>query len=196
MKFDKAFWDQQYVNNRTGWDIGHASPPLTDYIDQLKDKTIRILIPGAGNAWEVEYLWKKGFKNTFVLDYSIAAIERFKSRVPDFPSENIFVEDFFKHQSKYDLILEQTFLSSLFPVQREDYVNKMYELLNGGGKLAGVLFNHEFSFEGPPFGAYPDDYVQLLKPGFELKEFSVAYNSIKPRKGREHFIIAIRKINI
>lgn len=196
MELDKEFWDQQYLNNRTGWDIGYPSPPLVDYIDQLKDKNIRILVPGAGNAWEVEYLWQKGFKNTFLLDFSSIAIERFKSRTPEFPSEHIFEEDFFRHHKKYDLILEQTFFSGLVPARREEYVNRMHQLLYDGGKLAGVVFNHEFSFEGPPFGARPEEYISLLKPYFNIKVFEPAYNSIKPRKGREHFLIAKRKINI
>jgi hypothetical protein len=104
-------------------------------------------------------------------------------------------EDFFKHSGQYDLILEQTFLSGISPVQREDYVNKIKELLVKQGKLVGVVFNHEFSFEGPPFGAKPDTYEMLFNQYFDMQVFDPAYNSIKPRKGREHFIIAKRKIN-
>lgn len=195
MRFEKEFWNQQYLKSQTGWDIGYPSPPLVDYINQLNDKNLRILIPGAGNAWEIEYLWQKGYVNTFLLDYSTAAIEGFISRNPDFPADHIYNVDFFDHQEKYDLILEQTFLSSLFPHQREDYVKKMHELLLDQAKLVGVVFNHEFPFDGPPFGAYPASYISLLEPYFEMLVFEEAYNSIKPRKGNENFLIAKRKIN-
>lgn len=27
------YWEQRYLACETGWDIGYASPPLTNYID-------------------------------------------------------------------------------------------------------------------------------------------------------------------
>jgi len=196
MNLDQTYWNRQYQNNRTGWDMGYPSPPLVEYIDQLEDKNIRILVPGAGNAWEVEYLWKKGFKQTYLLDFSKEAINNFRKRFPKFPKNQILEENFFDHQNQYHLILEQTFFTSLLPAQRENYVHKMYELLEVGGKLVGVVFNHEFNFDAPPFGARPEVYRKLLESHFHLKKFETAYNSIKPRKGREHFLIAERKIKI
>ncbi len=195
MSLSAAYWDRQYHSNQIGWDMGYPSPPLVAYIDQLKNKNIKILVPGAGNAWEVEYLWKKGFKNTFLLDFSKAAIQLFKERVHDFPEGNILEEDFFKHQGTYQLILEQTFFTSLIPDYREDYALKMHELLELNAKLVGLVFNHEFSFQGPPFGIEPQKYSKLMLPYFDLMVFQEATNSIKPRKGREHFLIARRKIN-
>lgn len=196
MELNQSYWNHQYQNDRTGWDMGYASPPLVEYIDQLEDKSMRILVPGAGNAWEVEYLWEKGFKQTYLLDFSKEAISNFRNRFPEFPKNQILEANFFNHQNQYHLILEQTFFTSLLPVQRENYVHKMYELLKEDGKLVGVVFNHEFHFKGPPFGAKPEIYRKLLEPLFHLKVFEPAYNSIKPRKGREHFLIAERKIKI
>ena len=67
---EKEFWSSRYQEGRIGWDIGYASTPLKMYIDQLKNKDLKILIPGAGNAYEAEYLYGRGFKNIFVLDIS------------------------------------------------------------------------------------------------------------------------------
>ena len=55
----KSFWEDKYVNFETGWDIGYISTPIKSYIDKLKNKEISILIPGAGNAYEAEYLYKE-----------------------------------------------------------------------------------------------------------------------------------------
>lgn len=66
--FTKNFWDNHYNINVTPWDMEKVSPPLKSYIDQFKDKNIHILIPGAGNGYEAEYLWNNGFINTDVLD--------------------------------------------------------------------------------------------------------------------------------
>ena len=69
MDFDSKYWDDRYLENNLGWDIGYISTPLKEYFDQLKIKSINILIPGAGNAYEAEYLWEKGFSNVFIIDW-------------------------------------------------------------------------------------------------------------------------------
>ncbi|MDX1544111.1 MAG: SAM-dependent methyltransferase, partial [Christiangramia sp.] len=48
---NSEFWSTRYRDNRTGWDIGYISTPLKEYIDQLEDKELKILIPGAGNSY-------------------------------------------------------------------------------------------------------------------------------------------------
>jgi thiopurine S-methyltransferase len=59
---DKQYWENRYKENQTGWNIGYISTPIKLYINQLTDKSIRILIPGGGNSYEAEYLWLNGFK--------------------------------------------------------------------------------------------------------------------------------------
>jgi thiopurine S-methyltransferase len=186
--YPPEYWDNFYERNSLGWDIGYVSTPLKEYFDQLINKKIKILIPGAGNGWEAEYLFKNGFNNTFMLDFSPKAIERFIKRCPSFPTENIIETDFFLHNGKYDLIVEQTFFSSLPRSLRDDYAAKIFDLLFKGGKFTGLLFNHEFPFDEPPFGGTPQEYKKLFSR-FRFKVFETAYNSIKPRRGREIFFI-------
>ncbi|MCX6158747.1 MAG: methyltransferase [Ignavibacteriae bacterium] len=191
----KAYWDTKYSENSTNWDIGSVSPPLKEYIDQINDKSMKILIPGAGNAYEAEYLFLKGFINVFVLDISTIAIESFKQRFPDFSEKQLLNQDFFSHNDTYDLIIEQTFFCAISPDDRANYVKKMHSLLKDNGKLVGVLFNHEFEKDGPPFGGSVKEYEDLFLPYFEFKTFEVSYNSIKPREKREHFINVKKKNN-
>ncbi|NPD44188.1 methyltransferase domain-containing protein [Lentimicrobium sp. S6] len=188
MKDRADYWNQQYINQSTGWDMGYASPPIMKYFTSVKDKSLRILIPGGGYAWEVEQLWKLGFQNVFLLDFSHKALSLFRERVPNFPEEQIIEGDFFKHESKYDIIVEQTFFSSFEPSLRAKYVEQIARLLVDGGKLAGLLFNHEFTFSGPPYGGNEEDYLKLFQPSFHIKTMELCYNSIKPRLGRELFI--------
>ncbi|WP_265090289.1 TPMT family class I SAM-dependent methyltransferase [Psychrobacter cibarius] len=56
------FWQQRYEQDSIGWDMGQVSPPLKAYIDQLPEsaKEQAILVPGAGNAYEVGYLHEQG----------------------------------------------------------------------------------------------------------------------------------------
>ncbi len=61
-------WDNRYLNNDIGWDLGAVSTPLKVYFEQLENKEIKILIPGGGNSYEAAYLFENGFKNVFVVD--------------------------------------------------------------------------------------------------------------------------------
>jgi len=186
-------WDQMYKKGKVGWDIGYVSTPLKEYFDQLVNKSIMILIPGAGNAYEAEYLYKNGFPNVFILDYSSESINSFKKRYPEFPSTHLILEDFFEYQGQYDLIVEQTFFSSIIPGQRNAYADKIYELLKPNGKLVGLFFTHEFDFQGPPFGGNENIYREIFNPLMDIITMEIAHNSIKPRKERELFFIIQKK---
>ncbi len=193
MNLSEQYWDKLYTSKQTGWDIGYVSIPLKEYFDQLENKDIRILVPGAGRAWEAEYLYKSGFINTFILDFSENAINEFKNRCPWFPASQIINQDFFNHTNTYDLIVEQTFFSSLHPSLRQDFAKHISTLLNNGGKFVGLLFNHEFNFDGPPFGGSLEEYEQLFELYFDFEVIETSSNSIKPRKGREIFLLLQKK---
>ena len=188
-KFDKTFWEDKYKENSTGWNIGYPSTPIKTYIDQLSNKDISILIPGAGNAYEAEYLHQNGFKNVTVIDIASSPLENFKKRVPSFPVDNLIQDDFFNHKAKYDLIIEQTFFCALSPPFRNAYADKMSSLLNAGGKLVGLLFDFELTEQGPPFGGCQNEYKNLFSKHFNIKVMQPAHNSIEPRKGRGLFVI-------
>ncbi|MCB2207942.1 MAG: methyltransferase domain-containing protein [Bacteroidetes bacterium] len=192
-KLQPHYWDTLYKSGQTGWDIGYVSTPLKTYFDQLKHLSVRILVPGAGNGYEAEYLHKQGFPNVYLLDYAAESIKNFSKRYPDFPKKHLINEDFFTHTDQYDLIVEQTFFSSIPKERRNNYTEKMHQLLKPGGKLIGLLFNHEFNFQEPPFGGTENEYRTLFQPLFEIKKMEIAHNSIKPRAGRELFIILQKK---
>ncbi len=190
---DAAFWDAHYKNNQTGWNIGYASTPLKEYIDQLTDKNQKILIPGAGNAYEAEYLFKNGFTNVYVADISLYPLKNLQNRVPDFPEEHLLHRNFFDIQETFDLIIEQTFFCTFNPPSRKEYVNKMYDLLNPNGKLVGLFFTFPLTEEGPPYGGDKATYSNLFSSTFEIRIMEPAYNSIKPRMGNELFFIMQKK---
>ena len=116
---------------------------IKEYIDQIEDKNVRILIPGAGNGYEAEYLFRKGFNHVFVLDISDNPLKTFAERVPEFPKSQLIQENFFTHKGEYDLIIEQTFFCSFLPTKekRSEYVSQMSTILNSKGKLVGLWFD-------------------------------------------------------
>ena len=190
---DKNYWEEKYKTQSTGWDLGEISTPLKAYIDQLDNKNLKILIPGAGHAHEAEYLWRKGFSNITIVDIAKRPLENFKQRVKDFPSKQLIEMDFFEHSDSYELIIEQTFFCALHPSLRGKYADKTHELLNKKGKLVGLLFNFPLTEDGPPFGGSETEYVSLFGPLYNIKSLGSAYNSIKPRQNKELFFIFEKK---
>ncbi len=181
------YWNSRYIDGTTGWDMGEVSPPIKSYIDQLEDKSIQLLIPGAGNSHEAEYLLSRGFLNVHLLDYAETPMKGFLDRNSDFPADQIHIEDFFKHEGEYDLILEQTLFCAIDPVLRQNYVNQVAKLLKLGGKLVGLMFSCEFD-DGPPFGGSLEEYLSYFRSHFSSIEMNPCYNSIAARQGSELFI--------
>ncbi len=194
---ESNYWTQRYVENRTGWDIGYVSTPLKEYFDQLTDKTIEILIPGAGNAYEAEYLFQQGFENVFVLDIAPEPLNTFAKRVPDFPKSQLLLDDFFALEGSYEIIIEQTFFCSFVPTDknRSAYVTQMANLLKPKGKLVGLWFDFPLTddLEKRPFGGDKELYLSYLEKHFNVITFEKCYNSIPPRQGNELFGIFGKK---
>ncbi|WP_353889059.1 methyltransferase domain-containing protein [uncultured Flavobacterium sp.] len=186
------YWEERYQNNEIGWDVGAITTPLKDYIDQITDKSIRILIPGAGNGYEFDYLIKKGFFNVYVVDIAASPLKNIAERNPDFEG-NLIHSDFFKINETFDLVIEQTFFCAIPPSMRAEYMTKMHQLLNKNGKIVGLLFDFPLSNEGPPFGGSADEYLNLFSEKFKIKILNKAYNSIKPRQDKELFFIFEKK---
>ncbi len=184
---EQGYWSERYQQQRTGWDAGAITTPLKTYIDQLTNKNMRILIPGAGNAYEAEYFHKAGFTQVYVLDIALEPLDNLRKRCPGFPEDHLLMEDFFNHGKQYDLILEQTFFCAIEPSRRALYAQQAASMLHKNGTLCGVLFDRQFE-GGPPFGGSAAEYKAYFKPYFEFRVFEACYNSIPPREGTELFM--------
>lgn len=190
---DSKYWNERYLHSQTGWDTGAITPPLQEYFEQLDNTELKVLIPGAGNAYEAEYLHKKGFKEVYVVELSSTPLQNLKQRCPDFPAEHLIEGDFFSLEGRFDLIVEQTFFCALNPSLRPQYAKKMYTLLKPKGKLMGLLFDAPMNENEPPFGGNKEAYRKLFEPFFDFRHFESCYNSIKPREGKELFILLNKK---
>lgn len=179
------YWSERYQNKSDSWDIGYAAPALQSILDAENDKSIKILIPGCGNAYEAAYAYEQGFVNTTIIDWANEPLAIFKKRYPEFPTDQVIQADFFEHDATYDLIIEQTFFCAIDPSLRAAYVKKCAALLNAGGKIKGLLFNCTFEKAGPPFGGSAHEYNQLFEPYFIIEKLAICENSIEPRKGNE-----------
>lgn len=189
MKELKAeFWEEKYVEQTWGWDIGYPSPALIEYAEKQIPKDARILIPGCGHAYEGQWLFENGWTNVTLTDLSETAKKNFLERVPHFPADQYQTGDFFALKGPYDYILEQTFYCALPPTYRDNYVGKMKELLSEGGRLAGVLFTFPLTEVGPPYGGSMEEYEKRFSGPFTILHLEECRNSIAPRSGKEAFI--------
>ena len=187
---DAAYWETRWQGQQTGWDIGEASPPLIHYLEGVSDRQTRILIPGAGRAYEAIHLHQQGYEQVFVCDWAPSAFDHLRQKAPDFPENHLLVGDFFELEPglAFDLLLEQTFFCAIDPVLRPQYVTKSADLLADQGTLAGVLFARAFPFPGPPFGGTEAEYRRLFSSHFEIHTMEITPYSIAPRLGNELFV--------
>ena len=188
MNFDEQYWTERYDAGKDGWDLGCISPPIKEYIDQLTNKDIKILIPGAGNSHEAEYIHNQGFTNLYVCDISNVPLDNLKDRVSTFPLDNLIHGNFFEIQDEFDLVLEQTFFCALNPLLRQDYIEQMSKIIKPKGSLIGLLFSKEFDREGPPFGGVINNYKAMFSKKFDIRVITPCTNSIESRMGSELFI--------
>ena len=190
---DQSFWNSRWEKQQTGWDIGMASPAITNFMQQYPNKDAAILIPGCGNAHEADWLLQNGFTNITLIDIAPKAVALLLEKYADNPEIKVILGDFFEHQGQYDLIIEQTFFCAIDPNLRSSYVAQSSALLKPGGKIIGVLFNTNFEKAGPPFGGDKTEYRQLFENHFNVKKLENCYNSIKPRANAEVFINFVKK---
>ncbi|MFT5602341.1 MAG: hypothetical protein ACI9N1_002594 [Flavobacteriales bacterium] len=189
LALDADYWDNRYTNETAKWDIGSASPAITDYFENI-DRSSKILIPGCGNSYEGEILWLMGFRNIHLIDFALSTKDNFIKRVPTFPIKQFHIGDFFKfeQENNFDYIIEQTFYCALNPELRDAYLIKMKQLMAQYGKLVGLLFDAPLNTDHPPFGGNKEQYVARFSTQFKSVEMNPCNNSVEARKGRELFI--------
>ncbi len=189
---DKDYWKDRWQTGATPWDSGEATAPIRAFVDSLvqkkTDRSLRILIPGAGSGHEAVYFYQHGFYNITVCDWAEEAIAKLKKQLPQLKETQLIVGDFFALKGTFDMIIEQTFFCAIDPVLRPKYVQKCFELLDTEGSIFGVLFNQKFPFSGPPFGGTEAEYRSYFEPFFDILSMSDCQNSIKPRAGTELWI--------
>lgn len=92
---NKAFWNERWRTNQTGWDIGYASPAIISYFEKIEDYSAKILIPGCGNAYEVSALLNLGFTDITILDVADEAVKRLKEKFNNQQHVKIICQNFF-----------------------------------------------------------------------------------------------------
>jgi methyl halide transferase len=193
MQTQSEYWDNRWQNKETGWDIGYATPAITEFIRKIEEKDLAILIPGCGNAYEAEYLLEKGFKNITLIDISKSLTETLIKRYNGNRRIRIIHGDFFDLNESFDIIIEQTFFCAIPPIKRPDYKTKTHQLLKENGFIVGVMFDKQFEKEGPPHSGTKKEYYELFSDIFHIEKMEPCTSSIPSRQGSELFVKMLKK---
>jgi len=188
---DSKYWNTRYQTKKTAWDIGYAAPAIVTWLLTLKtNNPLKIAIPGAGNAYEAEHLFKLYPQHqVYIFDIADEPLQAFSTRLPQFPKSQILKANVLQlgksFDSFFDVIIEHTFFCALHPNLRTRYFKCMLRYLKPGGTLVGLWFNDFFNALEPPFGAHKHEYLKLIPSEFKIEIFETCYNSIPARQHRE-----------
>ncbi len=179
------FWDVRYRDGVTPWDAGCSPPELRAFVQTLRPGA-RVLIPGCGAGYEVRELAELGF-DVLGIDFSEAAVAAAQKELGAH-AERIRFADFFAFDAGagFEAIYERAFLCALPRKMWPAYAQRMSDLLEPGGTLAGFFFYGDKP-RGPPFGTSAPELHGLLDSAFELTEDRVAIESLPVFEGAEHW---------
>jgi SAM-dependent methyltransferase len=160
---DRAFWENKYRNNETGWDRGGSSPALSIWLKELHP--CRILIPGCGRGHEVIELARRGFEVTG-LDIAAPAIEHMQAELDreELTATLIHGDLFDLNLEPFDAIYEQTCLCTVHPDRWPDYEQWAYTHLKPGGQLLAQFMQVDADEDGPPFHCGIPEMKNLFIP--------------------------------
>jgi len=187
------FWDECYINNNTGWDIGSITPVFEDWCNKLQQK-YSILVPGAGNGYDPLYFASKGHDVTAV-DFSKEATNNIKAYAEKNQIDiNIINEDIFKLDinlfNKFDYVIEYTCFCAIDRDRRLDYIKVMSDLLKKNGELIGLFLPvlKDKKDGGPPYSINIKKVISQFSDYFDVLKSIKHPLSIKPRLGNEQYI--------
>ena len=190
---DTQFWEDIYLDDDAGWDLGRVTPVFDDMADQLSRG--KVCIVGCGNGYDAVMFAQKGFEVTAV-DFAPSAVIKLETMSN---KENVNVQilqsDIFaltpEYDSVFDYVIEQTCFCAVNPLRRQEYERLVYKILKPGGKLIGLWFplDKTIEDEGPPWGITIDEVKSIFKNGWIIEREEFPEISIRTRKNREKLII-------
>jgi SAM-dependent methyltransferase len=175
---DSAFWQTRFLEGRTPWDRGEASPQLHRWLSDGSlanlGRQAQIVVPGCGSGHEVLALAQAGWRVT-AIDYAPAAIASAQARwaqaqaqaasstqSPEAPPQPVIewvqadVLQWAPSQP-LDAVYEQTCLCALHPDHWVAYAQALHRWLRPGGLLLALFMQarspgaDQGFIEGPPY---------------------------------------------
>lgn len=195
---DPAYWEAAYREGQTGWELGHAAPPLARALRTLAVGKAAVVL-GSGRANEVRAAAEAGWPRIVAVDFAPSAHEEAKRlTAPELlPRIEWRIADLFElgrtDPEAFDLAIEHTSFCAIAPARREEWLASVAASLRPGGHLLALFYAHKKP-AGPPFATTKAEIEALLpKHGFTIESIEVAADSHPRRAGEELLTIAVRR---
>ena len=190
---NSQFWEDIYLQNDTGWDLGGPTPIFSKIASELEPKKICLI--GCGRGYDAVMFAEKKFQVTAV-DFAPSAVNALKVLAKENEVKlDIMESDIFhlspEYNNYFDYVIEQTCFCAINPSRRLDYEKLVSNILCKNGNLIGLWFplDKKLSEGGPPYGTTVDEVKSIFNRGWKIKEEEFPKESIKPRIGREKLIV-------
>jgi SAM-dependent methyltransferase len=168
---DPGFWEARYRGGLVPWDLGEAPPVLLELVQNC-ERPLRVLCPGAGRGHDA-LAWAAAGHDVVAVDIAPTAVseaatlaavrgvglELLQADVFDLPHDL---------DHSFDVVWEQTCLCALDPARRTEYVDVVWRMLEPGGRLYALLWNHGED-GGPPWDLGPALARGVFSPRFEIE---------------------------
>ncbi len=194
----ESFWENIYLDNDAGWDLGSATPVFERVSEELK--VGKVCIVGCGRGYDAIMFAKKGFEVT-AIDFADTAIGDLKKMAQE---NKVYVETLkknvfdipHKYYGQYDYIIEQTCFCAINPNRRKEYEEMAFRLLKPNALLIGLWFplNKSKLDDGPPYGVSEKELKKIFSERWDKEKEEFPSDSIATRKNREKLIV-FKKIN-
>ncbi len=188
------FWSGLYREQRDGWELGRAAPPLARWFAAHSPSGRRALVVGCGRGHEARLLARAG-ANVTGIDFAAEAIADARALaeregVPvDFRQRDLF--ELGRDPDRYDLAVEHTCFCAIDPARRDEYVAVIADVLAPGGELIALFWAHGRP-GGPPYTVDDAELRARFGARFEFLHVEIPRDSVALRAGTER-LVQLRK---
>ncbi|EIU6824862.1 thiopurine S-methyltransferase [Vibrio parahaemolyticus] len=181
---DQEFWHSKWASNQIGFHLEDVNPLLPAYWHHANPKREdKVLVPLCGKSEDLVWLATKhdsveGVELSQIAVRSFFAEHFYTPTVTpisgmhelyQFDELSIYTGDFFTAPvSQADIVYDRAALVALPQDMREEYVARLKQLLNPGGRILLVTLNYpQEEMAGPPFSV-PLEEIQQLFAGYKV----------------------------
>ncbi|EJG0782985.1 thiopurine S-methyltransferase [Vibrio parahaemolyticus] len=204
---DQEFWHSKWASNQIGFHLQDVNPLLPAHWHYTNPKREdKVLVPLCGKSEDLVWLATKhdsveGVELSQIAVRSFFAEHFYTPTVTpisgmhelyQFDELSIYTGDFFTAPvSQADIIYDRAALVALPQDMREEYVARLKQLLNPGGRILLVTLNYpQEEMAGPPFSV-PLEEIQQLFAGYKVTCLNVdqadEYHPKIAKKGLSRF---------
>lgn len=179
------FWNTRYAEGKTPWDFHGIPSALRAFLKS--NPPSNVLIPGCGNGYEVRAFHEAGW-DALAIDFSSVAVGQARSYLGKLASA-VVLGDFFRYDfaaRRFSTIYERAFLCAMPRGLWKAYANRMTQLLQPQGRLAGTFFYGAES-DPPPFPLTDTLANELFAEKFKLLRNDPVDDSLPFFVGKERW---------